>query len=111
MRRFDSAPLLRDGRVTRVAGEAGANRLSLLKLEELSSRTGKPICVLKAYHNKPKNKRGQEMRPEEIKADDFRGIENDLMLCEGARVLRTQNLCGGRIDEWCHGGAARVHVA
>ena len=32
------------------------------------------------------------MRPEEIKADDFRGIENELLLCEGARVLQTQNL-------------------
>ena len=25
-------------------------------------------------------------------ADDFRGVENELLLCEGARILLTQNL-------------------
>ena len=36
LRRFDTAPLLMDGRVTRVTGEAGANRVNMLKLEALS---------------------------------------------------------------------------
>ena len=92
LRRFDTAPLLMDGRVTRVTGEIGANRINLHRLEELSASTGKPICVLKAYHDKPKDKRGQLMKPEECSADDFRGMENELMMCEGARVLLTQNL-------------------
>ena len=92
LRRFDTAPLLMDGRVTRVTGEIGANRVNLHRLEELSARTGKPICVLKAYHDKPNDKRGQEMKPEECSPDAFRGMENELLLCEGARVLLTQNL-------------------
>ena len=92
LRRFDTAPLLMDGRVTRVTGEGGANRVNLLKLEELSARTRKPICVLKAHHDKPKNKRGEQMRPQEMQAEDFHGIENELLMCEGARVLLTQNL-------------------
>ena len=92
LRRFDTAPLLMDGRVTRATGEIGANRVNLHRLEELSARTGKPICVLKAYHDKPNDKRGQEMKPEECSPDDFRGMENELLLCEGARVLLTQNL-------------------
>merc|ERR1711884_534750 len=33
------------------------------------------------------------MKPEECSADDFRGMENELLMCEGARVLLTQNLC------------------
>ena len=53
LRRFDTAPLLMDGRVTRVTGEAGANRVNLLRLEELSATSRKPICVLKAFHDKP----------------------------------------------------------
>ena len=32
------------------------------------------------------------MRPQEMQAEDFHGIENELLLCEGARVLLTQNL-------------------
>ena len=31
-------------------------------------------------------------RAREMDADDFRGMENELMMCEGARVLLTQNL-------------------
>ena len=32
------------------------------------------------------------MKPETMDADDFRGMENELLVCEGARVLLTQNL-------------------
>mgnify|MGYP005697901649 FL=1 len=32
------------------------------------------------------------MRPYEFSAEDFRGMENELLMCEGARVLLTQNL-------------------
>ena len=32
------------------------------------------------------------MKPQEMDADDFRGIQNALMFCIGARVLLTQNL-------------------
>ena len=101
LRRFDTAPLLMDGRVTRVTGEAGANRVNLLKLEELSARIRKPICVLKAYHDKPENERGQRMRPEEFSAEDFRGMENELLMCES--VTDAESLGGSRADEWCYG--------
>ena len=45
--------------------------------------------MLRAYHDKPENERGQQMRPEEFSAEDFRGMENELLMCEGARVLLT----------------------
>ena len=32
------------------------------------------------------------MKPDELDADDFRGVENELCFCVGARVLLTQNL-------------------
>ena len=92
LRAFDEAPLLMDGRVDRVTGEAGANKINQLRLERLSAETGKPIVVLRAYHDKPKTPAGRAIKPEEMKADDFRGIEDELLMCEGARVLLTQNL-------------------
>ena len=32
------------------------------------------------------------MKPETLEADDFRGLEANLLMCEGARVLLTENL-------------------
>ena len=95
-----------DGRVTRASGEAGANRINQLKLEALSADTQKPIFVIRAHHDVPKAKSEpgaraskksvseEEMRrrARDMDADDFRGMENELMMCEGARVLLTQNL-------------------
>ena len=86
------APLLMDGRKDRVTGEVGAIRTNRLKLNELSSRTGKPIVPLCAFHDKPKTKEGVKLQPEKMDADDFRGLESELLMCEGARVLLTQNL-------------------
>ena len=96
MREFDAqenpAPLLMDGRKDRLSGEKGAIRINQLKLNELSSRTGKPIVPLCAYHDKPKTKEAEKLRPDQMDADDFRGLEGELLMCEGARVLLTQNL-------------------
>jgi hypothetical protein len=92
LRVFEKAPLLMDGRKDRVTGEVGANRMNNLRLERLSAETQKPIVPMRSYHGKPKTADGGRMRPEEMDADDFRGVENELLLCEGARVLLTQNL-------------------
>ena len=89
---FDAAPLLMDGREDRVTGEVGANKINQLRLERLSAQTRKPIVTMRAYHDKPKTLEGSRMRPEELKADAFRSIVKDLLLCEGARVLLSQNL-------------------
>ena len=104
MRKFSDAPLLMDGRVTRASGEAGANKINQLKLEALSADTQKPIFVIRAHHDVAKIEEGASKgrkretqdeirkRAREMDADDFRGMENELMMCEGARVLLTQNL-------------------
>ena len=92
LKRFDTAPLLMDGRVDRVTGEVGANKINQLRLERLSAETQKPIVLLRAYHDKPQTEGGSKMKPEEMNADDFRGMEGELLMCEGARVLLTQNL-------------------
>ena len=92
LREFENAPLLMDGRQDRVTGEVGAIRINQLKLEQLSARTGKPIAALCAYHDKPNTREGKAMSPEKMHPDDFRGMESEVLLCEGARVLLTQNL-------------------
>ena len=90
--RFETAPLLMDGRKDRVTGEVGANRVNQQKLEALSARTQKPIVLLRALHDRPDTPEGRVMKPELMDAEDFRGIEGELAFCEGARVLLTQNL-------------------
>ena len=92
LKRFETAPLLMDGRKDRVTGEVGANKINKLRLERLSAETRKPIAVLRALHDRPHTAAGKKMRPETMDADDFRGVENELVVCEGARVLLTQNL-------------------
>ena len=92
LREFDAAPLLMDGRKDQVTGAVGAIKVNQLRLEQLSAETGKPIVPMRAYHDKPKTAEGQKMKPQEMDSDDFRGIENELLLCEAARVLLTQNL-------------------
>ena len=90
--RFETAPLLMDGRKDRVTGDVGANRVNQQKLEALSARTQKPIVLLRALHDRPDTPEGRAMKPELMDAEDFRGIEGELAFCEGARVLLTQNL-------------------
>ena len=68
MKKFDSAPLLMDGRQDRVTGEVGANKINQLKLERLSAETQKPIVVLRAYHDKPDTPEGRKMKPEGMHA-------------------------------------------
>ena len=92
LKKFESAPLLMDGRKDRITGEVGAMRINQEKLQRLSEDTQKPIFICRAYHDTPKTEEGKKMRPKEMDADDFRGMENELQLCEGARVLLTQNL-------------------
>ena len=75
-----------------VSGAVGANRINRLKLEKVAVDTKKPILALGAYHAKPDTVEGRKMKPSEFDADDFRGMENEILLCEGARVLLTQNL-------------------
>ena len=81
-----------DGRKDRVTGEVGADRLNRDRLMQLSADTQKPIALLTALYDKPNTAEGRKMQPELMDADDFRGIENELMVCVGARVLLTQNL-------------------
>ena len=92
LRSFDDAPLLMDGRVDTVSGAVGANRINRLKLEQVSADTKKPILSMGAYYTTPKTEKGQKMEPSLIGAEDFRGMEDMVLLCEGARVLLTQNL-------------------
>ncbi|MCP4861774.1 MAG: AAA family ATPase, partial [Planctomycetes bacterium] len=88
--RCDRGPLLMDTKVDRSTGQVGANRVNQMKLEELSARTGKPIVSLGAYHDKPK--KDKHLQPEKLDSDDFRGLEANLLMCEEARVLLTENL-------------------
>ena len=90
LQRLERFPLLMDTKVDKASGEPGAHRLNQLKLEELSSRTGKPIVALGAHHGKPQDQ--PDLKPELLDADHFRGMEDKLLMCEGARVLLTDNM-------------------
>jgi len=93
LRKFQHAPILMDGRQDRANGDIGAIRLNKLRLEQEAARTGKPIASLGALHDKPKVKEGEApCRPETMHAEDFKGLEAELLMCEGARVLLTQNV-------------------
>ena len=88
IKKFENAPLLMDGRKKDVFGRDGADKLNVEFLEQLSSSTGNPIAEISALHDFPaKMKRVDHWSP-----DDFRGLVATLELCEGARVLLTQNI-------------------
>ena len=92
LKAFADAPLLMDGRKDRVTGEVGANRINRMHLEELSRKTKQPILVLRAYHNIPDTPEGKQLKPEQMDDEEFRGIQREVLVCVGARVLLTQNL-------------------
>ena len=92
LQQLENAPLLMDGRKDRITGEQGADRLNRAKLMQESARSQKPIAVLTALHDRPNTEDGRRMMVEKMDAEDFRGIEQELMVCVGARVLLTQNL-------------------
>ena len=86
------APLLMDGRKDTINGAMGATKINVMKLERVSAAMKKPILPLRAYHDKPKKGDSSKVKADQMDADDFRGIVNELLVCEGARVLLTQNL-------------------
>ena len=88
--KFESAPLLMDGRKTTITGTTGADHMNLVKLKQLADRKGVPIYTLCARQGVPKEKGCLDVK--KLKADDFRGMEAELLMCIGARVLLTQNL-------------------
>ena len=92
---FEDAPLLMDGRRRNALGEDGAQQYNAEELRKLSRRTGKPIAKIGAYHDKPSSKK--KLKVEELDAEDFKGLQNNLDLCVGARVILTSN-------EWVEAG-------
>ena len=79
-----------DGRKTRITGETGADHMNQVKLKQLADRTRVFIYTLCARHGVPKEKDGLEVK--KMKADDFRGMEAEILMCTGARGLLVQNL-------------------
>ena len=78
------------GRKTRITGETGADHMNFVKLKQFAERTRVLIHTLCARHGVPETKNGLGVG--KMKADDFRGMEAELFMCFGARVLLTQYL-------------------
>ena len=111
LREIDAnAPLLVDGRRARGNDPDVADILNARRQEDFARSAGTPIVQLCALHTK----RDKRLKPELMDPDEFRGLVSVLALCEGARVLLTQNLWveaglmnGSRFD----GPRRRPHVA
>ena len=89
---FKDAPLLMDTRATTAQQQAGADAYNRERLERLARETQVPILAIRAAHKRPKG-----ATPERMDADQFRGLQAELQLCIGARVLLTSN-------EWVEAG-------
>ena len=89
LRAFEHAPLLMCRRRRGVRGEDGADQYNAAELRRLAVRTGRPILAIGAHHNRPEE--ATELRPEYLDSEEFQGLEATLEVCEGARVLLTNN--------------------
>ena len=89
LQRLERAPLLMDTKKDKSTGQVGADRLNELRLQDLSARTGEPIVALGAHHDKPADQ--PDLKAELLDADNFRGMQNLLLMCGEARVLLTDN--------------------
>ena len=89
LRAFDHAVVLMCRRRRGIRGEDGAEQYNAAELRRLAARTGRPILAIGAHHNRPEQ--ATELRPEYLDSEEFRGLEARLELCEGARVLLTNN--------------------
>ena len=83
------APLLMHGRKRNVNGEDGAEQYNAVELRRLAARTGRAIVVIGACHDRPKG--APNLKPELLPEDEFKGLAACVELCEGARVILTQN--------------------
>ena len=91
-REFKDAPLLFDGKKRNARGEDGADRYNAERLEQLSRESCLPILGIRALHVRPK-----DAKPDRMDDDQFRGLQAELRLAVGARVLLTTN-------EWVEAG-------
>jgi hypothetical protein len=90
LREFEDAPLLMDGRRKNKQGHDGAMQVNSAILRRHAARVKKPIAALRAFHDGPDEASRRNL--DKWDAEDFRGMPAVLELCEGARVLLTQNL-------------------
>ena len=91
-RLLQDAPLLMDTRWTTARQEDGADRYNAQRLERLAREKDVPILGARATHKRPKGS-----KPERMDDEEFRGLQAELRLCVGARVLLTTN-------EWVEAG-------
>ena len=92
---FEDAPLLMDGRRRNARGEDGAQQYNAAELQKMFRRSGNPIARIGAYHDKPKAH--AKLKVEDLEAEEFKGLQNHLDFCLGARVILTSN-------EWVEAG-------
>ena len=86
---FTDAPLLMDGRRKNRRGHDGAMQVNARLLREHAAKQRKPIAAIRAFHDGPAEVQQTLAKWDD---DDFRGMPAVLELCEGWRVLLTQNL-------------------
>ena len=94
---YRDAPLLMDVRQSRRVGQDAADLRNRKQLEELSLATGNPIAAVRAKHDRIGA--ACKLRVRELDSEEFKGLENVLELCVGARMLLTKN-------EWTLAGLA-----
>ena len=90
---FKNAPVLMDGRKVSGTQDDVADVRNAEELTRLCVEQGTPILRCRAFHKDF----AEDMKPELMDSDNFQGLKSNLDLCEGARVLLTQN-------EWVEAG-------
>jgi ATP-dependent DNA helicase PIF1 len=84
----NDALLLMDGRKKNAKGHDGADQWNAGELRNVARRLGKPIAAFGAIHKWDE----EGLNPTRLDSDEFRGLAANMELCEGARILLTQNL-------------------
>jgi hypothetical protein len=80
--------LLMDTRKKNAKGQDGADQWNAAEVRTAARRMGKPVAAWGAIHKWDET----GLAPGKLDREDFRGLAASMELCEGARVMLTQNL-------------------
>jgi len=88
--RHQKVPILMDSISDKVCGQVEADRRNEFRLQEFVGRTGKAVIFSGDHHGKSANQ--PALKANLSDSENFCGMADKLVICEGARVLLTHNI-------------------